>query len=306
MGKLQDLRFKLLGHPPYSPDLASISSHTFASNEEVERAVDNSLFKTHFRGRKYWRNAGPNGGGGLLTLIKDLSFEEIVTPSTTQTELQAFKIHLPNQRPLTIVNTYHPPQKPGPELDLVAHLLDPNILILGDFKSKHQSWGCSLNNTEGSAPSLMTTTSQLCLLRVKIKTPLNSSLEDKWKNWKSAVLISAKQNISRGNRKFYIPGYREVLDLLKDEIEDRNQVYKDLIENNNTLLIRDYNHLAAKIKLKADQIKQNKWIELCSSINPKTRNTKLWRLLHIRTLHLTAAQIPSRIILEIPSQTNKA
>ncbi|UYV84948.1 hypothetical protein LAZ67_X004078 [Cordylochernes scorpioides] len=91
-----------------------------------------------------------DGGGGLLTLIKDLSFEEIVTPSTTHTELQAFKIHLPNQRPLTIVNTYHPPQKPGPELDLVAHLLDPNILILGDSNSKHQSWGCSLNNTEGS------------------------------------------------------------------------------------------------------------------------------------------------------------
>ncbi|UYV79944.1 hypothetical protein LAZ67_18001162 [Cordylochernes scorpioides] len=57
------------------------------------------------------------------------------------------------------------------------------------------------------------------------KIPLNFSLEDRWKNWKSAVLISAKQNIPRGNRKFYILGYREVLDLLKDEIEDRNQEF---------------------------------------------------------------------------------
>ncbi|UYV84660.1 hypothetical protein LAZ67_X003006 [Cordylochernes scorpioides] len=110
----------------------------------------NHLFKV--KGFKILRKDRPSadGGGGLLTLIKDLSFEEIDTPSTTHTELQAFKIHLPNQRPLTIVNTYHPPQKPGPELDLVAHLLNPNILILGDFNSKHQSWGCSLNNTEGS------------------------------------------------------------------------------------------------------------------------------------------------------------
>ncbi|UYV61697.1 hypothetical protein LAZ67_1005953 [Cordylochernes scorpioides] len=110
----------------------------------------NHLFKV--KGFKILRKDRPSadGGGGLLTLIKDLSFDEIDTPSTTHTELQAFKIHLPNQRPLTIVNTYHPPQKPGPELDLVSHLLDPNILILGDFNSKHQSWGCSLNNTEGS------------------------------------------------------------------------------------------------------------------------------------------------------------
>ncbi|UYV84365.1 hypothetical protein LAZ67_X001944 [Cordylochernes scorpioides] len=319
----------------------------------------NHLFKV--KGFKILRKDRPSadGGGGLLTLIKDLSFEEIDTPSTNHIELQALKIHLPNQRPLTIVNTYHPPQKPGPELDLVAHLLDPNILILGDFNSKHQSWGCSLNNTEGSilstfiddnnltivshgptyishsygtpqtldltmtSPSMQqfiknstlksigsdhlpllteisTSTSlpkssqrlfwnykkaswnslKTLLDSLLSKIPPNSSLEDRWKNWKSAVLISAKQNIPRENRKFYIPGYREVLDLLKDEIEYRNQVYQDLIENNNTLLIRDYNHLAAKIKLKADQIKQNKWIELCSSIDPKTSDTKLWKPLH--------------------------
>ncbi|UYV60718.1 hypothetical protein LAZ67_1002023, partial [Cordylochernes scorpioides] len=84
----------------------------------------NHLFKV--KGFKIQRKDRPSadGGGGLLTLIKDLSFEEIVTPSTTHTELQAFKIHPPNQRPLTIVNTYHPPQKPGPELDLISHLLD--------------------------------------------------------------------------------------------------------------------------------------------------------------------------------------
>ncbi|GIY64426.1 putative DD34D transposase [Caerostris darwini] len=52
MGKLWDLRYDLLDHPPYSPDLAPsdfhlfqdlrkfVSGKRFASNEEVEIAVD--------------------------------------------------------------------------------------------------------------------------------------------------------------------------------------------------------------------------------------------------------------------------
>ena len=63
MGKLRDLRYDLLSHPPYSPDLASSDFHLFpnlkkfvsekhlVSNEEIERAVDeyfNSLADSHF------------------------------------------------------------------------------------------------------------------------------------------------------------------------------------------------------------------------------------------------------------------
>lgn len=64
MGKLRDLGYDLLGHPPYSPDLAPsdfhlfpnlkkfVSGKRFSSNEEVELAVDdyfNSLPESHFR-----------------------------------------------------------------------------------------------------------------------------------------------------------------------------------------------------------------------------------------------------------------
>lgn len=64
MGKLRDLRYDLLDHPPYSPDLAPsdfhlfpnlkkfVSGKRFASNEEVERAVDeyfHNLPDSHFR-----------------------------------------------------------------------------------------------------------------------------------------------------------------------------------------------------------------------------------------------------------------
>lgn len=64
MGKLQDLRYDLLGHTPYSPGLAPSNFHLFpnlknfvsgkhfASNEEVEKVVNeyfNSIPDSHFR-----------------------------------------------------------------------------------------------------------------------------------------------------------------------------------------------------------------------------------------------------------------
>ncbi|UYV67618.1 hypothetical protein LAZ67_5001385 [Cordylochernes scorpioides] len=64
IGKLQDLRYDLFSHPPYSPDLAPSDSHLFpylkefvsgkcfTSNEEVERVVDehfNRLLDFYFQ-----------------------------------------------------------------------------------------------------------------------------------------------------------------------------------------------------------------------------------------------------------------
>lgn len=64
MGKLQDLRYDLLGHPTYSLDLARsdfhlfphlkkiVSAKCFASIEKVQRAVSeyfNNLPDSHFR-----------------------------------------------------------------------------------------------------------------------------------------------------------------------------------------------------------------------------------------------------------------
>ncbi|UYV62927.1 hypothetical protein LAZ67_2002536 [Cordylochernes scorpioides] len=248
----------------------------------------------------WWQLVIPSadGGGGLLTLIKDLSFEEIDTSSTTHTELQAFKIHLPNQRPLTNVNTYHPPQKPGPELDLVAPLLDPNILILGDFNSKHQSWGCSLNNTEGSILSTFIDDNNLTIvshgptyishsygtpqtLDITITSPSmqqfikNSTLKSIGSDH-LPLLTEISTSLPKSSQRFFWNykkaswnSFKTLLDSLLSKIP-----------SNSSLEDRDYNHLAAKNKLKADQIKQNKWMELCSSIDPKTSDTKLWRLLH--------------------------
>ncbi|GFY56537.1 hypothetical protein TNIN_479261 [Trichonephila inaurata madagascariensis] len=57
MGKLRDLGYNLLSHHPYSPDLGLSDFHLFpnltnffsgklfASNEEVERAVDGYLHR---------------------------------------------------------------------------------------------------------------------------------------------------------------------------------------------------------------------------------------------------------------------
>jgi histone-lysine N-methyltransferase SETMAR len=64
MGKLRDLHYELLEHPPYSPDLAPsdiylfpklklfLAGHRFSSNQEATAAVERyfaDLTKNHYR-----------------------------------------------------------------------------------------------------------------------------------------------------------------------------------------------------------------------------------------------------------------
>jgi histone-lysine N-methyltransferase SETMAR len=64
MGKLSDLHYELLGHPPYSPDLAPsdfclfpklklfLAGQRFSSNQEAIAAVEGyvaDLLKNHYR-----------------------------------------------------------------------------------------------------------------------------------------------------------------------------------------------------------------------------------------------------------------
>jgi histone-lysine N-methyltransferase SETMAR len=66
MGKLRDLHYELLEHPPYSPDLAPtdfslfpklklfLAAQRFSSNQEVIAAVEGyfaNLTKNHYRNR---------------------------------------------------------------------------------------------------------------------------------------------------------------------------------------------------------------------------------------------------------------
>ncbi|UYV74128.1 hypothetical protein LAZ67_11002196 [Cordylochernes scorpioides] len=104
------------------------------------------------------------GGGGLLTLIKELKFEEIIIPPTNQTEIQGIKLYQETGEPILLFNIYHPPDKPGPELQQITHLLTDKTILLGDFNSKHSTWGCNETNNCGEALSnYLDNTDLLCI-----------------------------------------------------------------------------------------------------------------------------------------------
>ncbi|UYV70713.1 hypothetical protein LAZ67_8000346 [Cordylochernes scorpioides] len=104
------------------------------------------------------------GGGGLLTLIKELKFEEIIIPPTNQTEIQGIKLYQETGEPILLFNIYHPPDKPGPELQQIIHLLTDKTILLGDFNSKHPTWGCNeTNNCREALSNYLDNTDLLCI-----------------------------------------------------------------------------------------------------------------------------------------------
>ncbi|GFX91995.1 retrovirus-related Pol polyprotein from transposon 17.6 [Trichonephila clavipes] len=89
-------------------------------------------------------------GGGLVLLIRDVKFQNIVIPQTsTNLEIQGVSIFWGKHK-LNIFNMYHPPNQ-GCLPDSFLHLATANVssIFIGYLNSKHTSWGCSVNNSRG-------------------------------------------------------------------------------------------------------------------------------------------------------------
>ncbi|UYV84199.1 hypothetical protein LAZ67_X001497 [Cordylochernes scorpioides] len=159
------------------------------------------------------------GGGGLLTLENQFYFSISTTP----------------------------PDKPGPELQQITHLLTNKTILIGDFNSKHPTWGCNDTNNCGEALSTsLDNTDLFCIseghtyvsnsygtpqtLDLVITTP-QLAQSDPHPSLRG-ILKGAKKTIPRGNRKQYIPGYIETINSLQNEITQRNQAQEYLMENN--------------------------------------------------------------------------
>ncbi|UYV71021.1 hypothetical protein LAZ67_8001448 [Cordylochernes scorpioides] len=166
--------------------------------------------------------------------------------------------------PILLFNIYHPPDKPGPELQQITHLLTDKTILLGDFNSKHPTWGCNETNNCGEALSnYLDNTDLLCISEGP--TYVSNSY--------------AKKTIPRGNRKQYIPGYIETINSLQNEITQRNQAQECLMENNELENKINLSKLSAQVRQKANQLKHRKWRDICSNLGPHTRDTKLWKLI---------------------------
>ncbi|UYV84791.1 hypothetical protein LAZ67_X003521 [Cordylochernes scorpioides] len=74
-------------------------------------------------------------------------------------------------------------------------------------------------------------------------------------------------------------GYIETINSLQNEITQRNQAQEYLMENNELENKINLSKLSAQVRQKANQLKQRKWRDICSNLDPHTRDTKLWKLI---------------------------
>ncbi|UYV70916.1 hypothetical protein LAZ67_8001094 [Cordylochernes scorpioides] len=113
-----------------------------------------------------------------IKYAKNLSQEELQMPQhhvkkTTQitnshifrlSNLSTFSYTIRRFNYILVFNIHHPPDKPGPELQQITHLLTDKTILLGDFNSKHPTWGCNETNNCGEALSnYLDNTDLLCI-----------------------------------------------------------------------------------------------------------------------------------------------
>lgn len=93
----------------------------------------------------------PNGHGqGVALLIKtDIEHLSIIAPKTRHMEVIGVEITSSNKR-LTILSVYQSPNLPLDPSDIDNLLnIGPNVLMMGDFNSRHPHWFCRDSNTRG-------------------------------------------------------------------------------------------------------------------------------------------------------------
>ncbi|KAF8766379.1 putative RNA-directed DNA polymerase like protein [Argiope bruennichi] len=108
--------------------------------------------------------------------------------------------------------------------------------------------------------------------------PMTGNLNNDWNNFKNIILKYAKACIPRGNVKRYVPCYTKNTAVLEPFLEKRKSLLEasgPVVNNRRTAI----NKINAEIKLTYAHLKRSRWNELCSKIDPRTPNTKLWKII---------------------------
>ena len=106
--------------------------------------------KTHHA--KIW-----GGGGALNKQYRNEDFNII-----TENEALAINLDLSNNQNITLATIYCPNGNPNLSLFQTINNLSENVMFVGDFNSKLESFGCAKRSTSG--PMLQTIQNQLNLI----------------------------------------------------------------------------------------------------------------------------------------------
>ncbi|GFW44522.1 uncharacterized protein TNCV_4389811 [Trichonephila clavipes] len=109
--------------------------------------------------------------------------------------------------------------------------------------------------------------------------PLTDGVDLNWCCLKEMILRAEKKYIPRGklkNRKPYLSSKSPLLQPLLDE---RKIIFENRDTGRSNYVRIELNKINAKIKRLYAQIKRDKWNDLCSGLDSRTSNGKLWKLL---------------------------
>ncbi|GBN96073.1 hypothetical protein AVEN_204636-1 [Araneus ventricosus] len=109
------------------------------------------------------------------------------------------------------------------------------------------------------------------------RNPLTEDLDTNWNTLKKVMHKVAKYNIPRGKMKKR-PYLTNNSPSLQPLLEERKQIVDVLNSNNSNQDRIELHEVNAELKRKYAQIKRNKWNELCTSLDSRSSNGKLWKL----------------------------
>ncbi|XP_054706435.1 uncharacterized protein LOC129216258 [Uloborus diversus] len=109
--------------------------------------------------------------------------------------------------------------------------------------------------------------------------PLTNNIDSNWTAFENGIISAAKQSVPRGKVKKYTPFFSHNSDTLKPLLK-RREALSNLISSNsgNTSDKTELNRVNAEIKRKYALLKRQRWREFCTSLDSRTPESKLWKL----------------------------
>lgn len=108
--------------------------------------------------------------------------------------------------------------------------------------------------------------------------PQTNNIDSNWNNFANDILSAAKQSIPRGKVKKYTPFFSHNSDNIEPLLKKREVLSNNLTNTNNESNRSELNKVNAEIKRKYTLLKRQKWNELCTALDSRTPDSKLWKL----------------------------
>ncbi|GFT08624.1 uncharacterized protein TNCV_661961 [Trichonephila clavipes] len=106
---------------------------------------------------------------------------------------------------------------------------------------------------------------------------MTNDVNANWLKFKEIILTSAKLYIPRGNTKRCVPFFIHKDPLLEQLLMERKRLLQDTVDNSSRAKL---NKINAKIKIAYAKLRQTKWRDICSKLDARVSDSKLWKIIN--------------------------